>query len=54
MSSAEGSNSDLNAVVSEIAGIVDSSLGTVEAYERVAEELRRAVPFDRLVVWAWQ
>ncbi len=41
---------DENATIAEIGRIIGSSLDIDEVYERVAEEIRKLIPFDRMVV----
>jgi signal transduction histidine kinase len=39
-----------NAIMAEIGRIISSTLNIDEVYERFAEELRKLIPFDRLVI----
>jgi GAF domain-containing protein len=39
-----------NAIVAEIGRIVSSTLNIEEVYERFAEEVRKLIPFDRIVI----
>ncbi|HSB04179.1 MAG TPA: hypothetical protein VLK23_03225 [Thermodesulfobacteriota bacterium] len=39
-----------NAIVAEIGRIISSSLNIEEVYERFAEEVRKVIPFDRIVI----
>ena len=39
-----------NAIIAEIGRIISSTFNTDEVYERFAQEVRKLIPFDRLVV----
>jgi light-regulated signal transduction histidine kinase (bacteriophytochrome) len=39
-----------NAIMAEIGRIISSSLNIEEVYERFAEEVRKVIPFDRIVI----